>query len=103
MSPSRILELTELSIIAEVDELVVVIWPIVISSSADAVIVPELLLKTVPSTMVKAPPDSASEVASSSAETVIFPLAVVKSPAAVKITSSSADNVIAPALVVKAA
>jgi len=86
--------LVEISVTAVSEELVVLTRPRVMSSSAERARVPEPASNTVPSTMVKAPPDPFSS-PSLSALTVMFPV-VVKSPEAVKIMSSSARRLIDP-------
>ena len=94
-SPSNTPPLVEVSVTAVSEELVVSSRPRVMSSSADRAKVPDPASNTVPSTMVRAPPDPLlSE--SLSAVSVIFPVVVVKSPAAVKIMSSSASRLIEP-------
>ena len=65
------------------------------SSSAERARVPEPALNTVPFAMVKAPPELLLS-RSLSALMLMFPVVVVKSPAAVKIISSFARRPIEP-------
>ena len=95
VSPSTTPPLLDVSVTAASEALLVSTRPRVISSSAERAKIPEPALNTVPSTMVKAPPDVFLS-RSLSAETVIFPVVVIKSPAAVKMMSSSALRLIKP-------